>query len=218
MKHKDYKSVLVVQLITILLAGIISQDMGYMIGISIIGVVFNFFVSINKPIGFLFGVIYAIANGIVAYDTQIYATFVFMIFLQAPMALYSFVSWARKKKSTESIMREMSIKQNIALGIAMATLGVMMYFVLGGSKSMSVLLDTIFFVCSVSACLLLAFCYKNAYVITLMSGLGGTFLWSYHMVETGSGCSIAVFYMIVSINSVIAVYEQYIQNRKFKIS
>lgn len=206
-----YKVLLVLQLLLILFAGMMSKDMGFAIVVSLIGVVFNFLVSINNPIGFLFGVVYAITNGILAYDSQIYATFIFMIVIQAPMALYSFSSWKKKKENTQQIMKTMSSKQQIFLGVMMVTLGVIMYFVLQTSNSTNVLLDTIFFVCSMSACFLLAFCYKNAYLITLMSGLGGVVLWTYQMLQTGNGFSVAAFYMIVSINSILAVYEQYLK-------
>lgn len=206
-----FKILLVLQLVLILIAGIASKDMGFAITVSLIGVAFNFLVSINNPVGFLFGVAYALANGMLAYESHIYATFVFMVFIQAPMAVYSFLNWKKKKESTQSIMKTMTSKQQMLLGGSMLALGVVMYFVLQASNSTSVLLDTIFFVFSVSACFLLAFCYKNAYLITLMSGLGGVVLWTYQMVQTGNGFSVATFYMIVSINSIIAVYEQYFE-------
>ena len=211
MNNKKYRLILLIQFIIILLSGIFSSDTWYAIGVSIIGVVFNFLVSLNNPLGFLFGFVYAITNGILSYNGQIYATFIFMLFLQAPMALYSFISWRKKKESTEAIMKKMSFRQNSMLGFAMIALGIVMYFVLQLSNSTNVLVDSVFFVFSVSACLLLAFCYKNAYMITLMSGVCGTILWTYQMLETGSGFSIAAFYLIVSINSIIAVYEQYIK-------
>ncbi|MEF9960692.1 MAG: hypothetical protein RR448_10010 [Niameybacter sp.] len=39
-------------------------------------------------------------------------------------------------------------------------------------------------------------------------------MWIYQMMATGSGFSIAVFYMIVTINSLFAVYVQYVVPRK----
>lgn len=57
---------------------------------ALIGITFNFMVSMNFAPGFLFGFVYAVCNGILAWQTKVYATFVFMIFMQAPMALYSF--------------------------------------------------------------------------------------------------------------------------------
>lgn len=211
MNNKKYRVLLIIQLLVILLVGIVSGDAAYAVGISLIGVVFNFLVSINNPIGFLFGFVYAITNGIMAYYTGIYATFIFMLLLQAPMAIYSFKSWGKKKKSSDAIMKKMSLKQIIGLSFSMIVLGIVMYFVLKAFNSTSILIDDIFFIFSVSACLLLAFCYKNAYIITLISGICGTVLWTYQMLETGNGFSIAAFYMIVSINSIIAVYEQYIK-------
>ncbi|MEF9960693.1 MAG: hypothetical protein RR448_10015 [Niameybacter sp.] len=87
MKRKNYSLLLGVQLLVILLAGIFSKDAGFAIAISLIGICFNFLVSLNQPVGFLFGCAYALTNGMMAYETQIYATFVFMIFIQAPISL-----------------------------------------------------------------------------------------------------------------------------------
>ncbi|MGL4737015.1 MAG: nicotinamide riboside transporter PnuC [Cellulosilyticaceae bacterium] len=208
-KQLQYGGIVTIQLLLILLSGMISRDRTFAIGVSLIGVLFNFLVSMNQPVGFLFGVLYALANGILAYETKLYASVVFMLFLQAPMAIYSYISWKKKKQEATTIMKEMTGKQLFLLGSGMCLLGIVMYQVLLDLGSTSVLPDTVFFVFSVSACLLLAFCFKNAYVITLFSGLGGTFLWTYQMVHTQTGFSIAVFYMVVALNSVIAVYQHY---------
>ena len=104
--NKKYSLLLLIQFIIILLSGIFSSDTWYAIGVSIIGVVFNFLVSLNNPVGFLFGFVYAITNGILAYNGQIYATFIFMLFLQAPMALYSFIKLEKKEGKYRSYYEE----------------------------------------------------------------------------------------------------------------
>lgn len=93
-------------------------------------------------------------------------------------------------------------------------LGVIMYFVLSLLNSSSVIFDDIFFVFSVTACMMLAFYYKNAYIITLLSGLFGTILWTVQYFDTQQGLSVAVFYLIVLINSIVAVYRQYFKKLK----
>lgn len=57
---------------------------------------------------------------------------------------------------------------------------------------------------------MLALRLKLSYVITLFSGLGGgTALWIYQYVATKNGLSLALFYVIVVINSIIAVVSVY---------
>lgn len=211
---KKFAALLSLQAVIIVLAGLLSKDTWYSIAISLIGVVFNFLVSINKPIGFLFGVAYAITNGALSFYTGVYATFGFMIFLQAPMALYSYFSWGKKQKEGQGELKRMTWKGITGLGVSMLALGAVMYAVLGWLNSTAVLVDDIFFVFSVSACLLLAFRYKNAYIVTLLSGLGGTVLWTYQMITVNNGFSLAAFYLIVSVNSIIAIYQQYIKKQK----
>ncbi len=207
--NKKQFALLIVQLGAVIAAGLISGDSLYAGANAAVGVIFNFLVSLNFPAGFIFGFIYAVTNGILAFQTRVYATFAFMIFLQAPMAVYSYVKWKKAKSNTDSHMKIMTRRQLVLLCSLMAMLGLMMYFVLQALGSSSVIFDDIFFVCSVSACLLLAAYFKNAYIITLLSGLFGTVLWTVQYLKTNQGLSVAVFYLIVFMNSCIAVGQQY---------
>lgn len=207
--NKKQFALLIIQLAAVVAAGFISGDTLYAGANAAIDVIFNFLVSLNFPAGFIFGFVYAITNGILAFQTRVYATFAFMIFLQAPMAVYSYVKWKKAKSNADSHMKIMTKKQLVLLCSLMAMLGLIMYFVLQALGSSSVIFDDIFFVCSVSACLLLAMYFKNAYIITLLSGMFGTVLWTVQYFKAHQGLSIAVFYLIVFINSCIAVYQQY---------
>ena len=60
-----------------------------------------------------------------------------------------------------------------------------------------------------TACIGLAACYKNAYIVNLGSGIGGTILWLYKAITMGTGISMAVFFAIVALNSALAVQQQY---------
>lgn len=181
--NKKHIVLLIIQFAAVIASGVISGDTAYAIVNAVIGVVFNCLVLLNFSAGFIFGFIYAVTNGILAYQTKVYATFAFMIFLQAPMAIYSFVKW-HSKKQADIKMKVMSRKQIALLSFFMLLLGFIMYFVLNRLNSSSVIFDDFFFVFSVTACLLLAFYYKNAYVITMLSGLFGTVLWSFQYFET----------------------------------
>lgn len=207
--NKKQIILLILQVAAVIISGVISCDTSYACANAVIGVLFNFSVSLNFSGGFIFGFIYAITNGILAFQTKVYATFVFMIFLQTPMAIYSLIKWHHKKNSDDAKMKVMNKKQVAGTGAFMLILGLVMYFVLNILNSSSVIFDDIFFVCSVSACLLLAMYFRNAYIVTLFSGLFGTVLWSVQYFSTHQGLSVAVFYFIVLINSVIAVCQQY---------
>lgn len=200
---------LLAQIIVIVIVGVVTKDIWYSIAISVLGISFNFLVAINNPIGFIFGTLYAITQGIMAYYTAIYATFGFMICIQAPMAIYTFIAWHKKKKASASIMKPMPIKV-AAITLALMAVGtVAVFFILKALKSKSIIVDLIFFMFSICACILLALRYKNAYFLTLFSGLGGTALWIYQAITTKQGITLAVFYAIASLNSVVAVYQQY---------
>ena len=211
------KFLLIFQLVVIILAGVISKDSFYSVVVAAIGVVFNLMVSLNIPQGFLAGMVYALTNGVLSWQTGAYASGIFMFVLQAPMAAYSYLSWKKKKEETDQIMRRMTRKGTGLLVASMLAGWLVMFFLLpasDGGRGIGTVLDAAFFVFSVAACLQLAFCYKSAYLVTLLSGLGGTLLWGWKMFEKGTGLSLAVFYLIVLVNSVIAVRMQYFSGEK----
>lgn len=198
---------LLLQIAIVALAGVLGKDKWYVICISIIGVVFNLLVSYNISYGFLVGFVYALLNGVNAYYSNIYATFGFMIIMQAPMAIYSFYAWRRNKSSdntNKTVLKIMSTPLKIALVFSMIVVGVASYFMMKALNSADIIPDTIFFVFSVTACIMLALRYKIAYIVTLLSGLGGTVLFA-----ITQNISLSVFYAIVTINSVIAIYTNY---------
>lgn len=208
--RKNSKWILMVaQLILIAVVGIVCKDVWYSITISLVGVIFNLLVSCNIGYGFLFGFIYAIINGINAYFSQIYATFGFMIIMQAPFALYSFYIWHKNRNQSETPLKNMSKPKFAIMCAFIAVVAVGSYFLLEALKSAEIIPDTIFFVFSVTACILLAFRYKIAFIITLFSGLGGTVLWFYHYASSDVGLSIGVFYLIVTLNSIIGIIKNY---------
>lgn len=215
-KHSKW-IMLALQLILIAVVGLVSKDVWYSVIISLIGVVFNLLVSYNIGYGFLFGFVYAITNGIIAYYSQIYATFGFMIIMQAPFALYSFYAWQKNKSGEMTVLKNMSIIKFILMVVFIAILFTAGYFLLSWLNSAQTLPDTFFFVFSVTACLLLALRYKMAFIITLLSGVCGTVLWFYEFSSSGIGLSIGVFYAIVTINSIIGVIKNYSKPKRNNI-
>ena len=161
MEKKKY-IVLLLQIAAVAAAGVIGGDTLFALVTALIGITFNFMVSMNFAPGFLFGFVYAVCNGILAWQTKVYATFVFMIFMQAPMALYSFWKWRGEKKQTETIMRKMNRRE-----LSVTVLGAMVLFGIiaavlsrvNGTLDINVFFDTFFFVCSAFACIGLAACY-----------------------------------------------------------
>lgn len=146
MEKKKY-IVLLLQIAAVAAAGVIGGDTLFALVTALIGITFNFMVSMNFAPGFLIGFVYAICNGILAWQTKIYATFVFMIFMQAPMALYSFWKWRGKKKQTETIMRKMNRRE-----LSFTVLGAMILFGIiaavlskvNGTLDINVFFDTFF--------------------------------------------------------------------------
>ena len=128
------------------------------------------------------------------------------------MALYSLRKWHGKKKETEAIMKKMDRRELTSMVVGAIVLFVIMTAILSainGAFNANVLFDTFFFVCSVTACIGLAACYKNAYIVNLGSGIGGTILWLYKAITMETGISMAVFFAIVALNSALAVQQQY---------
>ena len=97
MEKKNYM-LLFLQIAAIGVSGVFGGDTTFALITALIGITFNFLVSMNIAPGFLFGFVYAVCNGILAWQTNVYATFVFMIFMQAPMALTASGNGRARKK------------------------------------------------------------------------------------------------------------------------
>ena len=76
---KKGRVLLSIQLFVIILAGVIAKDSYYSIVVAAIGVVFNLLVSFNLPQGFLAGIVYALTNGILSWQTGAYASCIFTL-------------------------------------------------------------------------------------------------------------------------------------------
>lgn len=163
---KKDRIMILVQTVVIIAAGFFSGDSAFALINSGIGVVFNYLVSVNQPVGFWFGVVYALMNGVIALQGGIYATAFFMFVIQAPMAVYSYISWKKKKGADAQVrMKEFSRRGNLILTAAMIASSIVMYGVLQVVNGQNTWIDTVFFVFSVYACFLLAFYYKAAYIL-----------------------------------------------------
>lgn len=207
---KKDRIMILVQTVVIIAAGFFSGDSAFALINSGIGVVFNYLVSVNQPVGFWFGVVYALMNGVIALQGGIYATAFFMFVIQAPMAVYSYISWKKKKGADAQVrMKEFSRRGKLILTAAMIASSIVMYGVLQVVNGQNTWIDTVFFVFSVYACFLLAFYYKAAYILCFLSGAGGCILWFTQMLRTGNGLALSLFYLIVAVNSAIGLKMQY---------
>lgn len=129
--RKHFKWILLLgQLMLVAIVGAVSKDAWFSIVISLIGVLFNLLVSYNIGYGFLFGFVYAITNGTAAYYSQVYATFGFMIIMQAPFALYSFYSWQKNKNGSETALKSMTPVKMICMIVFIIGLFFASYFLL----------------------------------------------------------------------------------------
>ena len=160
---KKDRIIILIQTIVIIAAGFFSGDSAFALINSGIGVIFNYLVSVNQPLGFWFGVVYAMMNGVIALQGEIYATAFFMIAIQAPMAVYSYISWKKKKSiDAQGRMKELGRRGKGILIVSMIVASVVMYGILQVVNGQNTWIDTVFFVFSVYACFLLAFYYKEA--------------------------------------------------------
>lgn len=205
--------ILSAQVLAVALTGILAKDVWYSIVIALVGISFNMLVSLNNSYGFLVGFVYAIASGIFAYFSESYATFGFMIIMQAPMAIFSFISWRKSSMENLPALKKINSCKAIILLVSLILVGVASYYLLNWIGGSNILQDSIFFVFSVLACVLLALRYKIAYIITLFSGLGGVLLWTVNMWENGEGVSMMVFYIIVCLNSIFAIWNNYFKKK-----
>lgn len=200
------------QVIIIVACGIAVSDVWYKIIISAAGIVFNFLVSSGKRSGFIVGACYAVAYGIMSYMEAVYASALFMLVIQLPMAVISFISW-RKQKTNKVEMQDLSLKKRIATFLALIIIHVILYLLLSKSNASSTFFDAFFFSSSLISCILLAKKKKEAYFIIMLSGIAGTLLWLSQFILNGTGISVLLLNFFTFINSLRGIK---IQNSNFQ--
>lgn len=202
-----------VQTVAIITVGIAVKDVWYKIIISLLGLGFNFFTSNGKRFGFLFGCAYALTYSAMAFSERIYASAVFMLFIQLPVALYSFISWKKSQSKGEVKLKKLTVKQSIVVGILFFISIAGIYFILNAVKSNGPLLDAVFFSITLLSCVLLAFYYRSAYLFVALSGVAGTAVWAYQLIVNNTGASVLTLYVFVLINALSAIKQQYLNKK-----
>lgn len=207
----------IAQAIVIVVVGIVVKDLWYKILISIAGLCFNFLTCQGMRWGFIAGAVYALTNAIMSFTEQIYASAVFMLIIQLPMAIYTFATWKKAQEKEQKQLKKMSKKQLIITIIAFPLSITAIYFILFAIKSNGPIFDAIFFSMTLMSCILLAVYYRSAYVFVCLSGFSGIALWLYQLIANGTGASLLTLYVFVFINSLGAIKAQYFNKKSIKI-
>lgn len=190
-----------VQALIIVLSGILVRDEFYRIIISTAGIAFNFLVCSGKRFGFVVGMLYAVSYGIMSYFDEIYASCVFMLLIQFPSAIISFITWNKQEDNSVKMQRVSSLKR-VCIALAFIFSVIIAYMLLKHVNGSGAVFDAFFFSASFFSCILLAIKKKEAYFVILLSGLAGTVLWSYQFLKNGTGLSVLLLNFFVLLNSV----------------
>lgn len=190
-----------VQVLIIVLSGILVRDEFYRIIISAAGIAFNFLVCSGKRFGFVVGMLYAVSYGIMSYFDEIYASCVFMLLIQFPSAIISFITWNKQEDNSVKMQRVSSLKR-ICIALAFIFSVIIAYMLLKYVNGSGAVFDAFFFSASFISCILLAIKKKEACFVILLSGLAGTVLWSYQFLQNGTGLSVLLLNFFVLLNSV----------------
>lgn len=202
------------QVIVITACGISVGDIWYKIVISAAGIIFNFLVSYGKHYGFIIGAFYAMAYGIMSYTENVYASALFMIAVQLPMAIISFVTW--KKQNTKEVkMQSISLKSRLLTFFTLVIIHIIIFLLLSKTNASNSFFDAFFFATSLISCILLAKKKKESYFIIMLSGIAGTLLWLSQFIRTGDGISVLLLNFFVFLNSVKGLIIQSKHSRSY---
>lgn len=157
-----------VQVLIIVLSGILVRDEFYRIIISAVGIAFNYLVCSGKRFGFVVGMLYAVSYGIMSYFDEIYASCVFMLLIQFPSAIISFITWNKQEDNSVKMQRVSSLKR-ICIALAFIFSDIIAYMLLKYVDGSGAVFDAFFFSASFISCILLAIKKKEAYFVILLS-------------------------------------------------
>lgn len=203
-----------IEIITIIIVGILVKDLWFRLIISSFGILFNYLVCASKRYGFLIGIIYALAYGVMSIFDMVYASAFFMIIIQAPMAVISFINW-KKDKNITGQLKKTSTNQSIFIVVCAIAFYVIICLVLKLINGSGVLFDAFFLTTSLISCILLAKYYRVAYVYIMLSGVGGVGLWLYQFITLGEGITVVLLNAFILINAIIGIVKNYSKKKVF---
>lgn len=170
------------------------------------GILFVILNAYRVPISFVFGLIYTIAYGLIAFDNRIYGDFMFNVLYGLPMCCYGLVKWYKKSKSnilTTIPVKSLTSNKRILLAIIYAVAVFLIGKVLSLFGDISPYIDSFTTVSQIIAYILLAIGLSECWLIFTLNNIVSIVLWKQAYDINSMNISIMLMYSIYLINSLI---------------
>ncbi len=168
-----------------------------------------YFASNFKKINYVFGLLYYIICGYIAFKNHIYGMFFFYLLIFSPLQIWGFINWGKKQDENNNVIaRAFSMKNRIILIISCVIFSLILANVLKQiPQAQLTFLDAFSNIINLSGVVLLALRFNESWWLWLINNVIDLILWS-NVVKLGGNNSIAVLisaiiYLIINIYGII---------------
>ena len=168
-----------------------------------------YFASNFKKINYVFGLIYYMICGYIAFKNHIYGMFFFYLLIFSPLQIWGFINWGKKQDENNNVIaRAFSIENRIILIISCVILSLILANILKQiPQAQLTFLDAFSNIINLSGVVLLALRFNESWWLWLINNTIDLILWS-NVVKLGGNNSIsvlisAIIYLIINIYGII---------------
>lgn len=185
--------------------------MNIVIGIIVIisSILNCYFASNFKKINYIFGLVFYVLCGYVAFKNHIYGMFIFYLFIFAPMQIWGFINWGKKQDENKNVIaRTFSIENRIILIVSCIIFSIILANILKQIPyAQFTFLDAFSNIINLSGVILMALRFNESWWLWLINNVIDLILWS-NVVKLGGNYSIsvlisAIIYLIINIYGII---------------
>jgi len=169
----------------------------------------SYFASNFKKINYIFGFVFYVLCGYVAFKNHIYGMFIFYLFIFAPMQIWGFINWGKKQDENKNVIaRTFSIENRIILIVSCIIFSIILANILKQIPyAQFTFLDAFSNIINLSGVILLALRFNESWWLWLINNVIDLILWS-NVVKLGGNYSIsilisAIIYLLINIYGII---------------
>ena len=168
-----------------------------------------YFASNFKKINYVFGLIYYMICGYIAFKNHIYGMFFFYLLIFSPLQIWGFINWGKKQDENNNVIaRAFSMEKRIILIISCVIFSLILANILKQIPyAQFTFLDAFSNIINLSGVILLALRFNESWWLWLINNVIDLILWS-NVVKFGGDNSIsvlisAIIYLIINIYGII---------------
>lgn len=182
---------------------------------AVFGTIYVFSVALESRVGQLVGVVHSLLYGIIMYSNGVYGTAIYDLIYCAPMQLYTFFAWGKKKQGKDKVVVSRYTKAQRALIVLVLILTILIYCIIATKLNIQfALIDGISIILGVVGLYMTSKKKIEQWFCYIISNISMICLWTVKSIEDTSNIPMVVMWLIYIASNLYGLYRW---NKKAKL-